>query len=75
MRTIVYVDGFNLYFRLVEKRPTLKWLNIKLLAETVPKSCQRSHGCEILHGVRFWVHGRDHTRKSGRHAGKQCSAL
>ena len=35
VRTIVYVDGFNLYFRLVEKRPALKWLNIKQLAETV----------------------------------------
>lgn len=37
MRTIVYVDGFNLYFRLVEKRPALKWLNIKQLAEAVLK--------------------------------------
>ncbi len=33
MRTIIYVDGFNLYFRLLEKRPALKWLNIKVLAE------------------------------------------
>lgn len=33
MRTIVYVDGFNLYFRLLKKRPSLKWLNIKILAE------------------------------------------
>ena len=35
MRTIVYVDGFNLYFRLLQKRPALKWLNIKVLAERV----------------------------------------
>lgn len=35
MRTIVYVDGFNLYFRLLEKRPALKWLNVKRLVETV----------------------------------------
>src|SRR5271165_817476 len=35
MRTIVYVDGFNLYFRLLQKRPALKWLNIKTLAERV----------------------------------------
>lgn len=33
MRTIVYVDGFNLYFRLLATRPALKWLNIKTLAE------------------------------------------
>ena len=32
---IVYVDGFNLYFRLLQKRPTLKWLNVKALAERV----------------------------------------
>jgi hypothetical protein len=32
MRTIVYVDGFNLYYWLLEKRPGLKWLNVKQLA-------------------------------------------
>ncbi len=37
MRTIVYVDGFNLYFRLLQKRPALKWLNIKALAERLLK--------------------------------------
>ena len=35
MRTIVYVDGFNLYFRLLQKRPASKWLNVKALAERV----------------------------------------
>jgi len=35
MRTITYVDGFNLYFRLLAKRPALKWLNIKKLAEAL----------------------------------------
>lgn len=29
----MYVDGFNLYFRMIEKRPSLKWLNVKVLAE------------------------------------------
>jgi len=33
MRTIVYVDGFNLYYRLLQRRPDLKWVNPKLLAE------------------------------------------
>lgn len=33
MKTIIYIDGFNLYFRLLEKRPALKWLNIKALGE------------------------------------------
>jgi hypothetical protein len=41
MRTIVYVDGFNLYFRLLQKRPTLKWLNIKALAERVLRPANR----------------------------------
>lgn len=35
MRTIVYVDGFNLYYRMLEKRPDLKWLNIHALARSV----------------------------------------
>jgi hypothetical protein len=35
MRTIVYVDGFNLYFRLLVSRPALKWLNIRKLAEAL----------------------------------------
>jgi len=33
MRTTVYVDGFNLYYRLLKTRPKDKWLNIKALAE------------------------------------------
>lgn len=35
MRTIIFVDGFNLYFRLLRDRPADKWLNPKLLAENV----------------------------------------
>jgi uncharacterized LabA/DUF88 family protein len=35
MRTIVYVDGFNLYFRLLVNRPALKWLDVKKLAEAL----------------------------------------
>ncbi len=31
-RTIIYVDGFNLYYRLLKNRPDLKWLNLKSLA-------------------------------------------
>ncbi len=38
MRTIIYVDGFNLYFRLLEKRPSLKWLNVKTLAANLLNS-------------------------------------
>jgi uncharacterized LabA/DUF88 family protein len=41
MRTILYVDGFNLYFRLLAKRPPVKWLNIKKLAETLLSPANR----------------------------------
>jgi uncharacterized LabA/DUF88 family protein len=33
MRTIVYIDGFNLYFRMLQQRSALKWINPKILAE------------------------------------------
>ncbi|MBY0505444.1 MAG: hypothetical protein K2X03_16140 [Bryobacteraceae bacterium] len=35
MRTIIYVDGFNLYYRLLKSNPALKWLDLKKLAETI----------------------------------------
>ncbi|MEN9896018.1 MAG: hypothetical protein RIR97_1870 [Pseudomonadota bacterium] len=35
MRTIIYIDGFNLYFRLLKGNPEFKWLDVKALAENV----------------------------------------
>lgn len=35
MRTIVYVDGFNLYYRLLKGQPQFKWLNLCELAKQV----------------------------------------
>lgn len=35
MKTIIYVDGFNLYYRLLKNSPEYKWLNLKTLAEEV----------------------------------------
>jgi uncharacterized LabA/DUF88 family protein len=35
MRTIVYVDGFNLYYRMLKDRPACKWLNPVALAQQV----------------------------------------
>lgn len=35
MRTTVYVDGFNLYNRKLKRRPDLKWLNLKALADVI----------------------------------------
>jgi hypothetical protein len=35
-KTMVYIDGFNLYYRLLKKKNTdCKWLNIKALAEAI----------------------------------------
>jgi uncharacterized LabA/DUF88 family protein len=55
MRTIVYVDGFNLYYRLLQKNPALKWLNIKKLAEKLLKPNN------IVVGVKYYS-----ARVSGR---------
>jgi uncharacterized LabA/DUF88 family protein len=35
MRTIVYIDGFNLYYRMLKARPAEKWLNPLALAQAV----------------------------------------
>lgn len=35
MRTIVYIDGFNLYYRMLKDRPAMKWVNPLLLAANV----------------------------------------
>jgi hypothetical protein len=55
MRTIVYVDGFNLYFRLLAQRPALKWLNVKILAEKLLSPTN------AIVGVRYYT-----ARVSGR---------
>ena len=55
MRTIIYVDGFNLYFRLLVNRPATKWLNIKALAEKV------LNPTNVVIGVKYYT-----ARVSGR---------
>ncbi|MBK8085016.1 MAG: hypothetical protein IPK28_14995 [Devosia sp.] len=35
MRTMVYIDGFNLYYRMLRDRPAMKWLNPLRLAREV----------------------------------------
>lgn len=35
MKTIVYVDGFNLYYRMLRSRPQFKWVNPLALAQQV----------------------------------------
>ena len=34
-RTIVYVDGFNFYYRALRKRPSCKWVNPIKLCENI----------------------------------------
>lgn len=55
MRTNVYVDGFNLYFRLLKDRPSLKWLNLAELSRQLLKPPHH------LQTVRFYT-----ARVSGR---------
>jgi hypothetical protein len=55
MRTIIYVDGFNLYFRLLVNRPAAKWLNIKTLSERLLDSAN------VVTGVKYYT-----ARVSGR---------
>lgn len=35
MRTNVYIDGFNLYYRLLKDSPQFKWLDLKLLSQAL----------------------------------------
>lgn len=37
-RTYIYIDGFNLYYRLLKKSPEYRWLNIAELSRTVLKA-------------------------------------
>lgn len=35
MRTTVYIDGFNLYYRLLRERPSIKWVNPLVLVRRI----------------------------------------
>jgi len=35
MRTNVYIDGFNLYYRMLKENPQLKWLDLRVLSREV----------------------------------------
>lgn len=41
MRTIIYVDGFNLYHRMLKRRPSARWLNLQALARNVLSSANK----------------------------------
>jgi uncharacterized LabA/DUF88 family protein len=38
MRTFAYIDGFNLYYRMLKDRPAAKWLDPKKLVSQILKS-------------------------------------
>ena len=49
MRTIVYIDGFNLYYRMLKSRPARKWVNpLRLAAEVI----QPHH---VIHRVNYYI--------------------
>jgi hypothetical protein len=35
VRTVVYIDGFNLYYRRLKRAPQFKWLNLKALCDSI----------------------------------------
>jgi len=35
VRTVVYIDGFNLYYRRLKPSPQFKWLNLKALCDSI----------------------------------------
>lgn len=35
MRTYIYIDGFNLYYRMLKRAPEYRWLNVSALARAV----------------------------------------
>ncbi|MFT8555425.1 MAG: NYN domain-containing protein [Zymomonas mobilis] len=39
-KTFVYVDGFNLYYRLLKRNPEFKWLNLNQLAHILLPNAQ-----------------------------------
>jgi len=44
VRTVVYIDGFNLYYRRLKPSPQFKWLNLKALCDAIlrpPMAVQR----------------------------------
>jgi uncharacterized LabA/DUF88 family protein len=48
MRTIVYIDSFNIYFRMLEKRPALKWLDLKALCTRLLRSTNQIVGIKYF---------------------------
>ena len=48
-RTFIYIDGFNLYFRALQKNPQFKWLNPLLLAQNVLRDEN------LITGVRYYT--------------------
>jgi hypothetical protein len=51
MDTTVYIDGFNLYYRLLKSRPALKWVNpVALAKRLLPKNAVTG---PLFYGSRF----------------------
>lgn len=48
IRVAFYIDGFNLYFGLLQKNSDLKWLNIRLLCEKYVEKNQQMVACKYF---------------------------
>jgi uncharacterized LabA/DUF88 family protein len=57
MRTSVYIDGFNLYYRMLKAQPSLKWVNPLALAKEV---LDEKHQINFVHYYIARVSSRSH---------------
>ncbi len=55
MRTNVYIDGFNLYYRLLKENPQLKWLDLRALSKEL---LQAQNQIQTVHYYTARISGR-----------------
>lgn len=52
MRTIIYIDGFNLYFGCLKQLPRCRWLNIEALAQRL---CIENDPSTDIVGIKYFT--------------------
>ena len=52
LRTIAYIDGFNLYYGCLKRAPYCRWLDVEALAERL---CREQNPDQSLVGVKYFT--------------------
>lgn len=52
MRTLVYIDGFNLYFGCLKGMPHCRWLDVELLARRI---CNENNPATDIVGIKYFT--------------------